>query len=129
MFIRPKLYSDFFKTHEKLMRDFERDFHNTFKSFDRDHNNNDNNNYDDFFNMSLPGMNHDFHFTMPLRHWHDDDFFAPFAITHNATDNTARQQELAQVHEFDQKLEQVQNKFEQDYKKLRDNYEAELLAL
>lgn len=93
---------DFFRNHERLFRDFERDFQRSFGGM-----------------QSLPfaGIGSSFRQEQPMLSWVEDDFFLPITQCQESTSCTK---------EIDTHLHEINNKFEQDYKKLRQNYETQL---
>ncbi len=93
-------YNDFFRSHERLFRDFERDF-------DRE------------FNPRLGlGLGSTFRQELPMLSWFDDDFFTP--IQHHR--HRRSQQQSTADSEIEKNLQELTNKFEEDYKKLRESY-------
>jgi len=66
---------------------------------------------------SLPGMLNTFHQELPMLSWTDDDFFLPI------------EQGMSGDREIDSGLRDLNSKFEEDYKKLRQNYEKQLLQI
>jgi len=93
---------DFFVNHERLFRDFERDFQRSFGGMDL---------------FPFGGIGTSFRQEQPMLSWVEDDFFLP---------STQRQAVASRTPEIDTRLHEINSKFEQDYKKLRQNYETQL---